>query len=58
MSEKRMDTYVRNGDSLSRVTKILQHILDENRALSNGALFSVLALSKHAGARDGVTYRR
>lgn len=35
-----INTHVGDGDSLSRITKILEHVLDQDGALSSGALYS------------------
>lgn len=35
--------YVGDGDGLARVAQVLQHVLDQNGALGDGAVWSVLA---------------
>lgn len=47
-------TYVRNGNSLARVTQILEHVLDEHGSLGDGALCSILA----SGMRDLLEMQR
>lgn len=34
----RIDTHVRDGDSFSGIAQILEHVLDQNGALSSGTL--------------------
>lgn len=35
------EAYVGNGNGLARVTKILKHVLDQDRALGNSAIYPV-----------------
>lgn len=37
-------TYVGNGNSFARVAKILEHVLNKDRSLSDRPLYSVLAV--------------
>lgn len=37
------EAYVGDGDGLARVAQVLQHVLDQNRALGDGAVCPVLA---------------
>jgi hypothetical protein len=34
-----VDTHVRNGDSVPAITQVLEHVLDQDRALSNRTPF-------------------
>jgi hypothetical protein len=49
-----VNTHVGDGDSLSRITKILEHVLDQNGALSSGALYSESVSATHDSLLCGI----